>query len=101
MKETMNERADIYDVLAEVASIKRESRTTYLAVGRHTWGRGSSVREAIKVARSQGGTSPKYVVYLSEDPQVQLNQLGYILSDAELPAPVKVGTFNARGKALD
>jgi hypothetical protein len=73
---------------------------TYLAVGTHVWGRGETIREAIKVARSQGGRSPKFLVWSTEDPNVAVDQMGYILSGVEFAEPVKVGTFNSRGREV-
>ena len=74
---------------------------TFVAVGYGTWGRGKSIREAIKVARTQGGRNKLFVVWSTQDEKAQVDGMGYLLTDSSLPTPENVGTFNWRGTAQE
>ena len=75
------------------------THTHFLAVGPHCWGRAETIKEAIKVARSQAGRSAKLFHLYSCPDGTSVDQMGYLRFDANAPEPVHLGAFDRTGRA--
>jgi hypothetical protein len=95
------------DVIAEhnasvVAARNPEEKrelTQFLAVGHGCWGRGDSIRAAIKVAREQGaGRNVRFAVWKVTE-GTQVDGMGYLCYQQDDHEPVNLGIFDYLGRA--
>lgn len=55
----------------------------YLCVVQNYWGRGETITEAKKNARKAGGKLNRYILYESDDPEIFVDEMGYICYDRD------------------